>query len=96
MPHTKNTAKIERDVCRDTLCRLPCADSCMLQAKYFLRSYSGQSVKTLSALCVTNLDTGRMSEGVHVATVFWQGIPSDVVDRVVARGLVMSSVSTER
>lgn len=64
----------------------------MLQARAFLRSYSSASVKTLSALCVTNLETGRVSEGVHEATVFWHEIPSDVVDRVVARGLVMSSV----
>lgn len=68
----------------------------LLQAKAFLASYSGQSVKTLSALCVTNLETGRVSEGVHEATVFWKDIPSDVVDDVVARGLVMSSASTSR
>lgn len=81
-----------------TMCwpSVPTPVRCVPQAKCFLRSYSGQSVKTLSALCVTNLDTGRMSEGVHVATVFWREIPSDVVDRVVARGLVMSSVSRER
>jgi len=75
---------------------VPTVVCCALQAKCFLRSYSGQSVKTLSALCVTNLDTGRMSEGVHVATVYWRDIPSDVVDRVVARGLVMSSVGNVR
>lgn len=67
---------------------------CCLQAKSFLASYSGQSVTTVSALCVTNLDTGRVSEGVHEATVFWKDIPTDVVDSVVARGLVMSSAST--
>lgn len=65
----------------------------LLQANTFLASYSGQSVKTLSALCVTNLETGRVSEGVHEATVFWKDMPTSVVDGVVARGLVMSSAS---
>ena len=66
---------------------------CLLQAKDFLASYSGRSVTTLSALCVTNLETGRVSEGTHEATVFWKDIPTNVVDAVVARGLIMSSVS---
>eukprot|EP00903_Cladosiphon_okamuranus_P016126 g14882.t1 len=61
------------------------------EAMSFLASYSGQSVKTLSALCVTNLETGRVTEGMHEATVFWKHIPTSVVDGVVARGLVMSS-----
>lgn len=68
----------------------------LLQAKAFLASYSGQTVKTLSALCVTNLETGRVSEGVHEATVFWKDIPTHVVDGVVARGLIMSSASGSR
>eukprot|EP00752_Nemacystus_decipiens_P004725 g4308.t1 len=61
------------------------------EAEAFLASYSGRSVKTLSALCVTNLDTGRVSEGVHEATVFWKEIPTSAIDAVVARGRIMSS-----
>lgn len=63
------------------------------QAKAFLRSYSGGSVRTLSALCVTNLEDGRKAEGVHEAEVFWREIQPDVIDAVVERGVVMGSVS---
>ncbi|CAM9694546.1 unnamed protein product [Ectocarpus fasciculatus] len=61
------------------------------EAKAFLRSYSCRSVKTLSALCVTNLDTGRAAEGVHESTVSWREISPAVVDDVIARGNVMGS-----
>ncbi|CAM9495228.1 unnamed protein product, partial [Hapterophycus canaliculatus] len=61
------------------------------EAKHFLRSYSGRTVKTVNALCVTNLETGQAAEGLHQSTVSWKKIPSDVIDAVVARGLVMSS-----
>ncbi|CBN74646.1 conserved unknown protein [Ectocarpus siliculosus] len=61
------------------------------EAKAFLRSYSCRSVKTLSALCVTNLDNGRAAEGVHESTVAWREISPAVVDDVIARGNVMGS-----
>lgn len=62
------------------------------KAKALLKSYSGRSARTLSALCVTNLETGRKAEGVHEAGVFWRVIAPDIVDAVVARDLVMGSV----
>ncbi|CAM9990838.1 unnamed protein product, partial [Scytosiphon promiscuus] len=61
------------------------------EAEQFLRSYSCRTVKTLNALCVTNLETGQVAEGSHQSIVSWKEIPSDVVGAVVARGLVMSS-----
>lgn len=62
------------------------------KAKAFLRSYSGRSVRTLSALCVTNLESGRRVEGVHESRVCWREIPSGIVEAVVRRGTVMGSV----
>lgn len=62
------------------------------KAKAFLRSYSGRSVKTLSALCVTNLENGRRAEGVHESSVCWLEIPPRIIDVVVQRGTVMGSV----
>lgn len=53
-------------------------------------------MKTLSALCVTNLDSGRVAEGVRGATVFWKDVPTSVADGVVTRGIVMSSASRSR
>lgn len=61
------------------------------EAKAFLRSYSGRSVRTLSALCVTNLESGQRAEGVHESRVCWLEIPPGIVDAVVRRGTVMES-----
>lgn len=67
---------------------------CAAAGEGILASYFSQAMKTLSALCVTNLETSRVSEGMQETTVFWKDIPTNVVDGVVARGLVMSSAST--
>lgn len=62
------------------------------QAREFLQSYSGRSVRTVTALCVTNLDTGADAEGVHESTVHWMEISPTIVDRVMANGTTMGSV----
>ncbi|CAM9510624.1 unnamed protein product [Ascophyllum nodosum] len=61
------------------------------QARAFLESYSERSVKTLTAVCVTDLQTGRRQEGTHESTVFWRKISAEVVDAVMGRGNTMGS-----
>ena len=66
------------------------------QARAFLESYSERSVKTLTAVCVTDLQTGRRQEGTHESTVFWRKISAEVVDAVMGRGNTMGSVRRRR
>lgn len=57
-----------------------------------MQSYSKRSVRTVTALFVTNLDTGADAEGIHESTVHWLEISPTIVDRVIANGTTMGSV----
>uniref|UniRef100_A0A7S2XZD4 Septum formation protein Maf n=1 Tax=Fibrocapsa japonica TaxID=94617 RepID=A0A7S2XZD4_9STRA len=61
------------------------------QARAYLSSYSGNSVSTVSGVMVTNTGSGKSAEGVDVATVHWDTISPEVIERVVARGEIMTS-----
>lgn len=61
------------------------------QAKLYLRSYSGRSVSTVSAVVVTHFPSQSQCSGIDIATVIWDVIPENVVESVVARGEVMAS-----
>lgn len=61
------------------------------QAKLYLRSYSGRSVSTVSAVVVTHFPSQSQRSGIDIATVIWDLIPENVVESVVARGEVLSS-----
>lgn len=61
------------------------------EAKEFLSSYSNDSVTTVSAVVVTHLPSGIQESKADIATVYWQTIPEQVIERVVARGAVFDS-----
>lgn len=52
-------------------------------------------MKTLSAVCVTNLEAGLRKEGTHESTVVWKDIPAELVDAVISKGITMGSVRRE-
>mmetsp|Transcript_32354 Transcript_32354/g.54539 ORF Transcript_32354/g.54539 Transcript_32354/m.54539 type:complete len:272 (-) Transcript_32354:2358-3173(-) len=62
-----------------------------MEAREFLSSYSGSEVRTVSAVVATYLPDGTQRVGVDVATVRWEVIPDDVVERVLARGQIYTS-----
>ena len=61
------------------------------EAKRFLASYSNTSVATISCIVATLFPSGEQASTVHVATVHWNHIPSDMIDRIVSRGEIFSS-----
>ena len=61
------------------------------EALAFLHSYNNSAVSTVSAVVVTHLPSGVQESSVDVSTVYWSSIPEDTVERVVARGKIMSS-----
>jgi septum formation protein len=61
------------------------------QARDFLASYSNRSCETVSALVVHNTVSKETVEEVHVATIKFMEISSDVVDRVIGRGQIYQS-----
>lgn len=61
------------------------------EAKRFLTSYSNDYVSTVSAVVATHYPSERQACDVDVAHVFWNEIPQDAVDRVVARREIFSS-----
>lgn len=61
------------------------------EAKMFLSSYSNDYVSTVSAVVATHYPSERQACDVDVAHVFWNEIPQDVVERVVARRDIFSS-----
>jgi len=61
------------------------------EAVEYLSSYSSDAVSTVSAVVVTHIPTGIQMSSIDIATVYWREIPSEVVERVVDRGEVMSS-----
>jgi len=61
------------------------------EAKTFLSSYSNDYVSTVSAVVATHYPSERQACDVDVAHVFWNEIPQDAVERVVARREIFSS-----
>ena len=61
------------------------------EAVEYLSSYSGDAVSTVSAVVVTHIPSGIQMSSIDIATVYWRDISSEVVERVVDRGEVMSS-----
>ncbi len=55
------------------------------EALQFLSSYSGKSVSTVSAIVITHYPTGLQYSGFDIATIHWKTIPSDIVEKVVAK-----------
>lgn len=61
------------------------------QAQQYLQSYSNGCVSTISAVVVTHYPSLVQDSGIDEATVHWKAIDSETVQRVVARGEVMTS-----
>ena len=61
------------------------------EAEFFLSSYSGRAVSTISALVATHWPSGRQAHEVDVATVFWKDISPEVIQRVIGRGDIYAS-----
>ncbi|GJP51832.1 hypothetical protein CLOM_g10963 [Closterium sp. NIES-68] len=56
------------------------------EAREFIRGYSRSPARTVGAVLVSNLNSGRQAEAVDIAEVYFQPIPDDVVDQLVAEG----------
>ncbi len=61
------------------------------EAIRFLSSYSNSSVKTISAIVITQFPSQQQVSSVHSASVKWLEIPNDVVSKVVDKELIFSS-----
>lgn len=61
------------------------------EAREYLHSYSGSSVATISAVVITHFPSLEQRVGIDVATIIWDTIPDDVIERVIARGEIFSS-----
>lgn len=61
------------------------------EARQFLRSYSNDTVTTVSAMVATHVPSGRQATAVDVCSVTFGEINDEVVERVVARGRIMQS-----
>ncbi len=59
------------------------------QAKAYLESYSLHPAQTHAAVVVTNIATGKSSEGVDTATTFFKLIPQSVIDQLIEQGDVL-------
>ncbi|CAN5236271.1 Maf family nucleotide pyrophosphatase [soil metagenome] len=59
------------------------------EAECFLKSYSNNVARTISAVVVTNTLTGERREGVDIATVYFKEIPNSVIEAMLAKGEVM-------
>ncbi|CAI5474789.1 unnamed protein product [Closterium sp. Yama58-4] len=56
------------------------------EAREFIRGYSRAPARTVGAVLVTNLNSGRQAAAVDVAEVHFRPIPDAVVDQLVAEG----------
>jgi septum formation protein len=61
------------------------------QAREFLMSYSGSALFFVTAVVVSNTETGASACAVDVARVVMSKLSDDLVERVISRGLVMSA-----
>jgi septum formation protein len=61
------------------------------QAREYLTSYGDRPAQTNTAVVVTNTQTKKQAEGLDIARVFFREIPSDVIDQLIAGGLVMKT-----
>lgn len=59
------------------------------ECRLFLESYAVAPAETWSGVYVINTRTGKCAMGVDVCTQHFKAIPSDVIERVVAKGQVM-------
>jgi septum formation protein len=55
------------------------------EAREFLSSYSNDSVATITAVVVQNTQNGKVAIEVDIANVYWNEIPQDVIDELVAK-----------
>ena len=59
------------------------------QARAFIRGYSRSSARTCGAIMVTNLATGAAAASLDLAEVFFNAIPDDVAETLIAEGGVL-------
>lgn len=62
------------------------------QAKQFWQSYSaGQPAETISAVVVTNTQTGQQAKGVDPAKIFFKPVPAEIIDQLMAKGEIFTA-----
>ena len=59
------------------------------QCREYLASYESEPACTVTAVVVTNAQTGEQVSGVDIARQWFKPIPGDVVSRVIAKGDIM-------
>lgn len=62
------------------------------QARAFWHSYStGYPAETISAVVVTNIETGQQAKGVDLAKIFYKKVPDDIVEQMIANGQIFTA-----
>lgn len=61
----------------------------LLEAERFLKSYSENVAKTITAVVVTNTHTGSQKEGVDIASVHFKKIPDSIIQQILEKGEIM-------
>ncbi|CAI5991684.1 unnamed protein product [Closterium sp. NIES-64] len=56
------------------------------EAREFIRGYSCAPARTVGAVLITNLNSGKQAAAVDVAEVYFRAIPDSVIDQLVAEG----------
>ena len=55
-----------------------------------MRSYADHPATTVTAIVVTNTETGKTAKGVDTATVYFNPIPEDVMQKLIDDGDIFS------
>jgi len=60
------------------------------QAREYMQSYAHYPAQTVTAVVVTNTETGERVDGVDIATVYFHPIPEAQMERLIAEGDIFS------
>lgn len=61
------------------------------EAYTFLSSYSNDDVSTISAIVITEYPSKQQKSGVDIATVYWNEISDEVINKVINKGEIYNS-----
>ena len=61
------------------------------EALNFLSSYSNDDVSTISAIVITEYPSKKQKSGVDIATVYWDEISDEIIEKVINKGEIYSS-----
>lgn len=60
------------------------------EAREFLKRYNDTPAITVTGVAVTNTKTGQRAAGVDIAKVYFNQVPDDVIEKLIAKGEIFS------